>query len=73
MDEARELAQQKPASADWRLYWYPDEAVVKGNPRRESDMTSYRIDVVLDGIVKRKSTEPVPTMRPAQSSAAQQN
>jgi hypothetical protein len=58
INEGRELAQQKPASGDWRLYWYFDEAVVKGSPRRESDMINYRIDAVLDGIVARKSTEP---------------
>jgi hypothetical protein len=58
MDEARELAQQKPASGDWRIYWYPDDTVVKGNPRRESDMAEYEIDTILDGIVARKSTEP---------------
>jgi hypothetical protein len=41
IDQACELAQQKPESGNWRLCWYPDDAVVKGNPRRESDMTSY--------------------------------
>jgi hypothetical protein len=58
IDEARDLAQQKPASGNWRLYWYTDDAVVKGEPRRESDMTNYRIDLVLAGIVARKSTAP---------------
>jgi hypothetical protein len=58
MNEARELAQQKPASGDWRLYWYSDEAVVKGDPRRESDMIGYRIDTVLDRLAARRSTEP---------------
>ena len=58
MIEARELAQQKPDSGDWRLYWYSDEAVVKGSPRREADMAAYEIDSVLDGIVRRQSMEP---------------
>lgn len=58
MDRARKLAQQKPESGNWRIYWYPDDAVVKGSPRRESDMTNYLIDAVLDGIVARQSVEP---------------
>lgn len=58
MEQARELAQQKPESGNWRIYWYPDDAVVKGSPRRESDMNKYRIDAVLDGIVARQSVEP---------------
>jgi hypothetical protein len=31
---------------------------VAGNPRRESGMTAYEIDTVLDGIAKRRSVEP---------------
>jgi hypothetical protein len=58
MDEARELAQQKHAGGKRRLYWYPNDAKVKGKPVRESDMSRYRIDTVLDEIVARKSTEP---------------
>lgn len=59
MDEARKLAQQKPESGKLRLYWYPDDAVVKGSPRRESDMAAYEIDAVIDTIVQRRNVEPV--------------
>jgi hypothetical protein len=31
---------------------------VAGNPRRESGMSAYEIDTVLDGIAKRRSVEP---------------
>lgn len=48
MDTARELAKQKPASGNWRIYWYLNESVVSGTPTRESDMAQYEIDVVLD-------------------------
>ena len=50
MEKARELAQQKPDSGAWRIYWYLDESVVSGTPRRESDMTQYEIDGVLDAV-----------------------
>jgi hypothetical protein len=55
---ARKLAQQTPASGNWRIYWYPDEAVVGGTPRRESNMAEYEIDTVLDGIKARQTVEP---------------
>lgn len=58
MDKARELAQQKPHSGKWRIYWYPNNAVVGGNPRRESDMTAYEIDSVVAGIKERQTVEP---------------
>ena len=58
MDQARREAQQKPGSGKWRIYWYPDDAVVKGAARRESDMKVYEIDAVIDGIVARNSVEP---------------
>jgi hypothetical protein len=57
MNQARELAQQNPANGVWRLYWYRDEAVLKGNPRRESNMIRYRIDIVLDRLAARRSAE----------------
>ena len=52
------MSQQKPESGKWRIYWYPDNLEVGGNPRRESDMATYEIDAVLDGIVRRHSVEP---------------
>jgi integrase len=58
MEQALELAQQKPESGKWRIYWYSDDAAVGGNPRRESDMTAYEIGTVLVGIAKRRSVEP---------------
>lgn len=58
MDTARELAQQKPHSGKWRIYWYPNNAVVGGNPRRESDMSAYEIDSVVAGIKERQTVEP---------------
>lgn len=58
INQARELAQQTPASGKWRIYWYPDDASVGGTPKRESDMSRYQIDLVLDGIAARKSTQP---------------
>jgi hypothetical protein len=58
MEQALERAQQKPESGKWRIYWYSDDAAVTGSPRRESDMTAYKIDAVLDGIAKRRSVEP---------------
>ena len=56
--QARELAQQKPESGKWRIYWYPVDSTVGGNPRKESDMAAYEIDTVLDGITARQSVEP---------------
>ena len=47
MEQAHELAQQKPDSGAWRIYWYLIESVVSGTPRRESDMVQYEIDAVL--------------------------
>jgi hypothetical protein len=47
MGKARELAKQKPASGKWRIYWYLNESVVSGTPRRESDMVQFEIDAVL--------------------------
>lgn len=47
IDEARELAQEKPASGKWKLYWYTDEANVKGSPRREADMAGSEIETVI--------------------------
>lgn len=58
MDEARELAQQKPDSGKWRIYWYPDDTVIGGSPRRESDMSDYEIDTVLARIANRRNVEP---------------
>jgi hypothetical protein len=58
IEQARELAQQKPESGKWRIYWYPDDSTVGGNPRRESDMAAYEVDTVLDGITARQSVEP---------------
>ncbi len=57
--EAKETAQQRPESGNWRIYWYADDAVVQGSPRRESDMTEYEIDRVLTAVAARGSTEPV--------------
>ena len=47
MEQAHELAQQKPDSGAWRIYWYLNESVVSGTPRRESDVVQYEIDAVL--------------------------
>lgn len=58
MDRARELAQQKPESGNWRIYWYPDDSVVKGNARRESDMAEFEIDTVLDRIASSRDVDP---------------
>ena len=58
MTQAKCEAQQTPASGNWRIFWYPDGAVVSGNPRRESDMTEYRIETVLDGIKARQNVDP---------------
>ena len=58
IDEARELAQQKPASGSWRIYWYPDDAVVSGTPRREADMSVYQVEKILDGIAARRTVDP---------------
>jgi hypothetical protein len=58
MEQARELAQQKPESGKLRIYWYPDDAVVKGKPRREAEMARYEIDAVVNGIVERRNVEP---------------
>jgi hypothetical protein len=58
MEQAREKAQQKHANGLLRLYWYPDDAVVNGTPRRESDMAAFEIDMVLDGIIKHQNVEP---------------
>lgn len=58
IEQARELAQQKPDSGKWRIYWYLDDVSVSGHPRRESDMADYEIDVVLTGINKRGTVEP---------------
>jgi len=44
MEQAHELAQQKPDSGAWRIYWYLNESVVSGTPRRESDMAKFEID-----------------------------
>ncbi|WP_310779165.1 hypothetical protein [Mycobacterium sp. Z3061] len=58
MQQARTLAQQKPDSGKWRIYWYADNAKVSGNPRRESDMAAYEIDVVVKGIKVSENVEP---------------
>jgi hypothetical protein len=58
MEDACELAQQKPDSGKWRIYWYADDAVVSGEPRRESDMTAFEIDSVVKAIKTRKNVEP---------------
>lgn len=59
MGKARELAQQKPHSGKWRIYRYPDNATVGGNPRRESDMTAYEIDSVVGRIKNVEPSSPV--------------
>lgn len=58
MDQARDLAQQKPDSGNWRIYWYADTANVSGNPRRESNVAAFEIDTVVKGIKARKNVEP---------------
>lgn len=58
MAEAKAVAQQKPDSGKWRVYWYFDDAAVSGTPRRESDMVDYEIDTVLDRIVERGDVDP---------------
>jgi hypothetical protein len=58
MDTARTLAQQTPKSGKWRIYWYPDQAEVGGDPRRESDMAAYQIDSVVARIKDRQNVAP---------------
>jgi hypothetical protein len=51
IEKALELAQERPASGKFRIYWYADDAKVGSNPRREADMRDYEIERVLGGIV----------------------
>ena len=71
IDEARQLAQQKPAGAKWRLYWYPGDAVVKGNPRREADMVKYQIETAIGRILA--DYEAGETTKSAKMTAAHQD
>lgn len=56
MEQAVELAQEKPASGKCRIYWYADDAKVGSSPRRESDMREYEIERVLSRIATRSAT-----------------
>lgn len=51
LEKACELAQEKPASGRRKLYWYTDDAEVKGNPLREANVTDYRIESVITQIL----------------------
>lgn len=57
MDRACDLAQQKPLSGNWRIYWYPDDSVVKGGARREAEMAEFQIDTVLERIASTKMVD----------------
>lgn len=58
MGRARDLAQQKPDSGNWRIYWYPDDSDVKSDARRECEMVEFEIDTVLDRIASSRSVDP---------------
>lgn len=51
IEKARELAQEKPASGKWKLYWYTDDAVLKGTSRREADVAEYLISSTIGRIL----------------------
>ncbi|MBS9534381.1 hypothetical protein KIH27_12380 [Mycobacterium sp. M1] len=58
MVRARELAQQKPESGKWRIYWYPDDSAVEGDARRESEMAAFEIETVLKRIAASRDVVP---------------